>query len=310
MAGFPTSGVGTHFGDTSIAEDVSDIIYQITPEDTPFFNMTGDTSSTGVVHEWQKRSLTTRQDNAQPEGFTYTFPTQSTLPTRVVNLNQVFNKEIRISNTEQAVTHHAISDLFADQMAVRMAEYKTDIEHTLIQGTIASGSATDTARRLEGMIQYIISGVTTYTDIAFLTTLSEVAFNDLIQVGWDEGGEPRDVLVHGANKRTISSFSASSTKFIAAEEQRLVNTISMYDSDFFPVQVQLSRDIPILTSAGHSGHSILFIDRTMVQKAWLRRSTAKRVPETADSADGIIVGECTLEVGNEVAHVYADDFLP
>ena len=40
----PVSGggsplVGTFYPDTSVKEDVSQIIYQITPEDTPYYNI-------------------------------------------------------------------------------------------------------------------------------------------------------------------------------------------------------------------------------------------------------------------------------
>ena len=62
--------VGTHYGDTSVAEDVTQIIYQITPEDTPFYNMIADRSSGSPKHEWQTRDLTTRSDNATVEGAT------------------------------------------------------------------------------------------------------------------------------------------------------------------------------------------------------------------------------------------------
>lgn len=308
MAGFPTSGIGTHFGDTSIVEDVTDIIYQITPEDTPFFTMSGDTVARAVTHEWQKRSLSTRNDNAFGEGFTYTFPTAMNTPNRVTNITQIFNKEIRVSNTEQSVGHYAISDSFADQMQLRLTEMKTDKEHTYIQGTLASGSATNVARRMIGMIQAITSNQTTFTSFGGAQTMNEDRFNDRIQVSWDEGGEPRDVLVGGFQKRNISTFVSNNTKFIEATQQRQVNTISMYDSDFFPVQIHLSRDIPSpTTNAGLSGDGMLFIDKSMARKAWLRRVIAKRVPETADSLDGVTVCETSLEWGNEAAHNYVDN---
>ena len=306
-APYPDAGVGTHYGDTSIVEDVTDIIYQITPEDTPFFSMSGEATSRAIVHEWQKRSLSTRNENSAAEGFTYTFTSAMTLPTRVVNVCQIFKKEIRVSNSEQAVGHYAISDSFADQMQLRLVEKKTDIEHTLLNGTIASGTATDESRYMEGFLKAVQDASTTYTTYSGAVTLSESNFNDAIQVSWEQGGEPRDVLVHGGLKREISAFSANNTKFIAADQQRQVNTISMYESDFFPVQIHLSRDMRSNASANTTGNAIAFVDRTMVRKAWLRRPFAKRIPETADSMDGVCVAELTLEWGNELAHHFIDN---
>ena len=107
----------------SPAEDVSQIIYQITPEDRPFMTMIGMADpALQSLHQWQVRSLTTRQHNAQPEGFTYDFTAAMTLPTRKINFCQIFAKEIRVSNTEVASSHYAIGDLFADQMEIRLAE--------------------------------------------------------------------------------------------------------------------------------------------------------------------------------------------
>ncbi len=309
MPGFPVGGIGTHYGDTSLVEDVTDIIYQITPEDTPFFTMAGDTRALQPVHIYQTRNLTTRAQNSQPEGFTYDFTAVMTLPTRTSNLTQILAKEIRVSETEIASAHYAISNLFADQMQIRLVELKTDMEHALIQGTLVSGSATDTDRTMQGIINAIVSNVTTYTNTTFVS-MSEDNFNDFFQTSWDEGGEPRDVLVGGYMKRKISAFTAGGTKFIPQDEQRVVNTISIYESDFFPVQVHLSRDIPRQGSpSGYSGYAVLFVDRTMIRKAWLRRVTSRRVPETADSADGVIKTELTLEHGHDSAHHYAEHIL-
>jgi hypothetical protein len=307
MPGNPEAGIGTIYLNTSTpVEDVTDIIYQITPEDTPFFNMTGDTGVRDIFHQWQVRSLTTRQVNAAPEGFSWTFTSPQRLPTRLGNHTQIFEKDARVSNTQQAVEHYAVGDMFADQMQQAMIEFKTDMEHALLQGTLASGN-TNAARYMQGMINHVVSGVTTYSNFSSSASLSETSFNDMIELSWNEGGEPRDVFVHGPAKREISTFTAGHTKFIPSDQQRTVNTQSMYESDFFTVQIHLSRDIPKEgTPAGYSGHGVLFVDRSMARKAWLRQPVAERAPKTADSHDGIITGEVTLEVGNRSAHTYID----
>ena len=51
MATFQTqSAVG-------IREDLSDVIYNISPTDTPFMSTVGKTKATAVYHEWQKDVL-------------------------------------------------------------------------------------------------------------------------------------------------------------------------------------------------------------------------------------------------------------
>lgn len=308
---FPGGGIGTHYDNApggSIVEDVTDVIFQITPEDTPFFEISGEARGIAITHEWQERSLTTRQDNAKPEGFSYDFTLSQTLPSRVSNIMQIIGKEIRVSASHQAVSHYAITDLFADQMQQRMTELKTDVEHTLIRGTLASGNATDASRRMYGFLQAISNfASTTYTDYTATVTLTETLLNQWIETSWGVGGEPRDAIMHGRLKRNVSSFSAEGTRFVPHDSGRVVNTISFYESDFFPVQLHLSRDMP--TSAS-SGHDLVLVDRTMLRKAFLRPFVAEMVPKTADSVDGAITTELTLEWGNADAHFYARNVVP
>lgn len=287
--------VGTHYGDTSIKEDVAQVIFQITPEDTPFYNMIGDSTANSPKHEWQIRSLTTRADNAQIEGNTYTF-TAPVLPTRVSNLTQIFGKFPRVSNTSQATSRHAIGDLMADQIAQKMVEWKTDVEHALLRGSTASGNASDTARRMNGLIAALSTNATSF---ASGVSLSETHLNDLLQNIWSSGGKPRDVLVNGYLKRRISGFTGGSTKNFEQTEKTIINTVSVYESDFSVVAVHLSRDVP--GSAGAVTNALLAVDRDMFAKAWLRSPVTKRVAEVADSVDAVVIGELTLEFGNEAA---------
>ncbi len=285
--------LGTHYPNASIKEDVLQTIFQITPEDTPYFNMISDTSANSPNHQWQIRSLTTRQDNAQVEGATFTFAAPNT-PTRVTNLTQIIEKTARVSGSNQASAMHAISDLVADQTELRMVEWKTDTEHALLRGSQASGNASDTARRMTGLLNAITTNATSF---ASGVTLGETELNDLLETIWDAGGKPADVLVHGFLKRRISTFSGNAQKQFQQVEKRVTNTIAIYQSDFSEVAVQLSRDMP----NGAAANTLVAIDRSMFGKAWLRTPTVERSPKVADSIDTVILGELTHEYGNEAA---------
>src|SRR6188474_2329709 len=106
---YPGGGSGTHYYDTSVITDVSEYLYQISPEDTPFFHLCADGPASGApVHQWQYRDLAARAGNAQAEGGFYLFTAAMRLPTRAVNLTQILSKEGIVSNTEQASGHYAI----------------------------------------------------------------------------------------------------------------------------------------------------------------------------------------------------------
>jgi hypothetical protein len=285
--------VGTHYGDTSVKEDVMQVIFQITPEDTPFYNMIGDSTANSPKHEWQIRSLTTRSDNAVVEGASYTFA-GPVLPTRVSNFTQIIQKTARVSGTSQATSRHAISNLVADQIEQRMVEWKTDTEHALLRGSNASGNASDTARRMDGLLNAVSTNATAF---ASGITLGEDELNDLLETVWNAGGKPRDALVHGFLKRRISSFSGNAAKRFDQNDREIVNTIAIYESDFSTVAVQLSRDM----LSGTNANACVVLDRDMFAKSWLRTPSTRRVAETADSIDTVIQGEVTLEYGNEAA---------
>lgn len=311
----PVSGggsplVGTFYPDTSVKEDVSQIIYQITPEDTPYYNIIGDGKANSPFHTWLTRSIGGRQANANPEGFTYAFTGAMTYPdARRFNSTQIINKLIRVSESEVAANHWAIDDAFADQMSMGMSEGKMDAENILIQGTLVSG-ATNANRQLQGILQALISGITTYTNVTAAASMSETIFNDTIQLSWQVGASPQDVLCGAYMKRKISGFTGGATKFVPVEGERLVNTVSLYESDFGPVNVRLCRDIPRQgTPAGYTGYGILFIDKTMIKKMWLRPWTAERAPKTADAYDGVIKCEVTQEYGTPLAHAYGAQYL-
>lgn len=305
MPGFPI--VGTHYPDPSVAEDVSQIIYQISPTSKPLFNLAGQNKvATGVLHEWQRRELTTYQDNAAPEGFVYNFTAPQRLPVRLHNVNQIFEKEIRVSNTQQAILHHAINNPFGDQMQTKMVEIATDFEQAIMAGSLGTGETTQ-ARRMDGIVHTVFGAGTTYTTYAG-GTLSEARFNDSIEYLWDIGAEGRDCLVGGRLKRQISQFTSSNTHFVKADERKVVNSIGLYESDFFPVRIHLSRTIPKTAQESNgtnqTGFGLLLVDQTMLDVAWLRRARSKRIPETADSMDGVIVSEWTLESGHPNGHMF------
>ncbi len=284
---------GTHFGDVSIAEDVLAIIYQITPEDTPWYNMIGDSVANQPVHQWEERTLTTRQDNAQVEGGTYVFVAPE-LPTRVSNLTQIIAKFPRVSRTSQASRRHTIPDLVRDVTEQEMVKWKTDAEHALLRGSQASGNASNTARRMDGLLNAI---TTTTSAIASGTSLTEEQFNGLMQDVWNQGGKPRDALMQGTIKRRISSFVGNATKFFDQNDDQVRNTISGYWSDFTFVTTHLSRDM----LSGANNNNIVVLDRDQFSKAWLDPVIVKRVADVADSLDHVVIGELCLEFGNEAA---------
>jgi len=310
---FPSGGVGTGYGNTSRVTDVTRFIYQIVPEDKPFTLMIGEDQAKDVIHQFQKRTFSVRRHNAQAIGFTFDFPTQNRLPTRNTNICQLIGDMVRVSDTEKNSSHYAIDDLFSDQMKTALAVIGTDYEHALIRGSAASGDGTVAAGQMQGLLCAVMSGLSTYTNFGG-TALSETLFNQTVQRLWEFGAEPRDAMVGGAMKRAISGYTGANTRFIPAEDGRLIRTISDYETDFWPVSIHLSRDVftssvaaptsAVTTGSAQNGDSIVFFDISMLRKAWLQPVLAERVARTAHSTDGVITLQATLDFGHENGHAW------
>lgn len=282
-----------------IREDVLNAIYQITPEDTPFFNMIGDSKAQNPYHEWNTRALTTRAHNAHLEGMDFSLGASfhdPVVPTRVGNVCQIIRKLPRVTESIAACNLVAIGDLMADQIELKSVEWKTDVEHTLLRGSLrCTTTAGDTSpRQMGGFRNVITSNLFNYGSTA---SLSETIFNNMMFEIWSDGGKAQDVLVNGYMKRRVSSFTDSATKFFQSTDRKVINTIGVYESDFHVTAIHLSRDVSSATGV----YDLFFLSRDFFAKSWLRPPSVTRLPKLGDDFRARIIGEVTLEFGNEMA---------
>lgn len=293
---------GQDQGKTMI-EDVKDLITNVDFESTPFYSSIGESEASNTLHQWLVDSYAASADNAQPEGNDMVF-TDITPPTRQSNVVQLFQKDIRVSNTEQRVAHQGMGDPYSYQLQKKMKEMARDIEKALVAGTRASGDS-GVARRLNGAIALI---TTNKTARASGTSLTETEFNDIMAGIYDSGTDISvdKVFTGSALKRTISSYTAGSTKFTDANGKHLYNTVSVYESDFGVVTVHLEREVP--STAGSRG--ILAIDSSKWKVAYLTDGAPQHIPlATIGSAKrGMLEAELTLEALNEKSSAYRSGY--
>lgn len=107
---------------------MSDIIYDISPTETPFLSSIGKTKATSTKHEWQTDALAAAvSNNAVIEGDEATMDA-STATTRVFNYTQISDKTATVSGTQEAVNSAGRRSEMAYQMEKRMKELKRDVE--------------------------------------------------------------------------------------------------------------------------------------------------------------------------------------
>lgn len=291
----------------TMVEDVRDEITNIDFTSTPFFSMLGVSEATNTLHQWLVDEYEASADNAQAEGNDMTF-TDLVEPTRTTNVVQLFQKNIRVSNTAQRVKHYGTGDPYAYQRSKKMVEMARDIEKALIAGTRASGDS-GVARRLNGAIALITTNKTARSSG---TSLSETEFNDILQGIYDSGTDLSvDKAFTGASlKRSITSgFTGvpNTTRNVEASAGKIYNFVSLYESNFGVVSIHLEREVP--TTAGNKG--ILLVDSSKWKVAYLTDGAPQHIPlATIGSAKrGMLEAELTLEALNEGSSAYRSGYV-
>lgn len=265
-------------------------IVQITPTETPFMSGIGKTQANNTIHQWPEVTLTTRADNAVAEGAAFG-AAASRIPLRRVNLTQIFEEVYGVTSTERWVKSAGIDDQLAFQRYTAMTQIGTDVELTLLRGSIASG-ASGTARRLAGVLNYVTTNATT---VVSGTKLTESFFGGLSELAYGTGGRPDEVYVGFRLKRIIASFTAGSTKTVAQADKRLTNVVDVYEDDLGQKKIFLSRDM--LTGAVANSLALLDIRKfKMAIGEEIHDLPREEVAQTTHGITGLFRGELTLEV--------------
>ena len=209
-------------------EDLSDIIYNIAPTDTPFMSTICKTKATAVYHEWQTDSLAAAAANAAVEGADASSATLSPT-TRVGNRTQISQKTVAVTGTLQAVDKAGRKSELAYQLSKASSEIKRDMEFTLLNNTVqANGTAGSTARVLGGLQTWLSSngdfgsggsagssGTTARTN-GTNRTFTETELKTVIKEVFESGGSPKILMVTPAHKQTVSALTPACAATVTA----------------------------------------------------------------------------------------------
>ena len=294
-------------------EDLANVIYNISPTDTPFMTSVGKTSATAVYHEWQKDSLAAvNTSNAVVEGAAASDATLSPT-TRIGNRTQISAKTVKVSGTLETVNKAGRKSEKAYQLAKASAEIKRDMEAILLSNQVASAGDASTARVLGGLQTWLntnysggtsgtagASGTTarvTGTDRAFTQTI----LNTVIQSAYVAGGSPTILMVTPAQKVVASTFAGIATRYkdIPSNVQAsIIAAADVFVSDFGTISIVPNRFIPNTDSDDVA----FLLDPEMASVAYLRPFQTNELAKTGDADVTQLLVEYTLEVKNEAAH--------
>ena len=286
-------------------EDLSDVIYNISPTDTPFLSSAAKTSATAVLHEWQTDALASAStSNAVIEGDEATLDAV-TATTRLSNSCQIMDKTVVITGSQAAVDKAGRASEIAYQIAKKAKELKRDMEAQITTNNAeVTGSAT-AAREMGSLGAWVASndvmgtsgtsgsvGNTARTD-GTQRAFTEDLLKSVIKSVWNEGGDPTMIMVGPFNKQKLSGFTGNSTRFDAGADATLYTSVDVYASDFGQLQVvpnRFSRD-----------RDCYVLDMNYWGIAFLRDFSMHELSKTGDSEKRQLLVEATLESRNEAA---------
>jgi len=313
MAGNAITNTFMTYSAIGLREDLTDVIWNVSPTETPFVTGVARTKANAVLHEWQRDVLASAATNQQVQGDDISSFDSVTASVRLGNYTQISRKTVIIADTEEAVRKAGRKSEVAYQIAKKGKELKRDIEYNLLSlnqaKTVASsgtapqaasilswiktnGVLASTATGSAGSNPSAADGTGTRTDAGTTGAFIEADLKTCLQdIFTNSGDEPEFLMVGPAQKQEVSAFTGNSTRFVDAEGKKLVASVDVYVYDFgslrvVPNRFQRTRDA-------------LVINTDLWAIAWLRPIKLVDLAKTGDAEKHMLVGEYTLEARNE-----------
>lgn len=303
----------TRYSAVGIREDLSNVIYNISPEETPFISNISRENVKNTYFEWQTDALAAASaSNAALEGDDVSSFQAVTPTARVGNYTQISTKNVIISGTLEAVDKAGRRSELTYQLAKMGAELKRDMESALLANQASVAGNTTTARRTAGLPAWLTSNTsfgvggvdptvgstptaarTDGTQRAFTETL----LKEVVAEVWNSGGTPKMLMVGSFNKQAASAFSGIATKFRdvpAGQQAQIIGAADVYVSDFGTINIVPNRF--------QRARDAFIVDPEYASLAILRPIQQTELAKTGDAEKRLMLVEYGLKVSNQAAH--------
>ena len=296
-----------------IREDLSDNIWDISPEEVPFSSNIGKGDADNTFFEHQIDELAAVSSDTAVEGADATFA-PATPTTRIGNYTEIIEKTAITSGTLEATDRAGRAREMAYQVVKRAKEIKRDLEFHLVGLNQERVAGSDTVARKTASYQ---SWVATNTNKAGDGTdptgdgtdarvdgtqrpFTEDLLGDVIDQIWLSGGNPDCIMANSFNKRAISQFSGNTTQGGVAgnvthenTDNRVINAVSVYESDYNVISVVPNRFMRT--------RDVLVFEKEFWSVAVLRGMRNYEIAKTGDNFKRQVLQECGLRSKNEAS---------
>jgi hypothetical protein len=291
-----------------IREDLSDVIYNITPDDTPFYTACKKTKAKNTLVEWQTDTLRSSGANAHIEGDETTFDAVSAT-TRLNNRTQIFKNAVVVADTDEGLSKAGRAKEMAYQTLKIAREQKLDIEKALFDNNAAVAGDSTTARELAGLGAWVKTNTSfdatsgadnaigaARTDSSATRAFTQTLFDDVMQEIWTSGGNPDRVYLSPTNMNIALGFTGggNSRRNIDAARETVYNSVDVYVTPWGTVEFTPSREV--------RGKDVYILQSDMWEVGVLRGTKNTEMAKTGDATKRQVVTELTLCAKNEAAN--------
>ena len=291
-----------------IREDLSDVITNISPEETPFHTKSAKTRARNTLHEWQTDSLRASAANAHIEGDATTAEARSAT-TRLGNYTQIFKNAVVVPDTDEGLDKAGRAREIAYQTLKIAKEQKLDIEKALFDNNARAAGNSTTARELAGAPAWLTSNITNTgtgganptgdgTDArtdGTQTAFEQADFDSAMQSIWENGGNPDTVYLSAFQMNVALGFTGNNNQrsAVQAGDERVIKSLAVYVTPWGTVEFVPSRE--------NRSRDVFIMQDDMWEVATLRPTKNVALAKTGDNTTRQVVTELTLVCKNEAA---------
>ena len=255
-----------------IRENLQDVIYNVSPEETPLYSACAKLKATNTYHEWQTDALRASTTNAHVEGDDTTADA-ITATSRLGNYSQIFKNAVVIPDTDNGLDKAGRGKELAYQVMKIAKEQKLDIEAALFDNNARVAGNSSTARELAGAPAWLVTnttnevgntgadptgdGTNARTDDGTPVAFSQTRFDATMQNIWNSGGKPDTVYLSSWQMNIALGFTGMnnqrSTVTATKSSNMVVNSFDLYvtpwgNVTFVPTRENRGRDVFIMQS--------------------------------------------------------------
>ncbi len=303
----PTNTFDT-YDSVGIREDLSNVIHNISPEETPFYSKAAKKAAKNTLVEWQTDSLRASAANAHIEGDTTTAEARAAT-TRLGNYTQIFKNAVVVSDSDDNVDNAGRAKEIAYQTLKIAKEQKLDIEKALFANNARAAGNSTTARELAGAPAWLTTntvagsggadptgdGTDARTD-GTQAAFSQANFDTVMQSIWVAGGKPDTVYLSAFQMNVALGFTGNNNQrsSVQAGDERVVKSLAVYVTPWGSVEFMPSRE--------NRSRDVFIMQDNMWEVASLRGTKNVALAKTGDNTTRQVVTELTLCAKNEAAN--------